>query len=97
MTARSVELKMLDRCVAAAKGASSEAQNQQEANVFRLAAMVLGHRFPVECGNLMAVSNHYFALHPGEQLPPAEVVNKGWVFGLSRLRDMLSKKLCGSV
>jgi len=35
----------------------------------------------------------YFASHPNERLPSAEVVRRGWVIGLPRLRDMLSRQL----
>jgi hypothetical protein len=71
------------------------AQDQREANVFRLAAMVVQSRFPSESKSLMLASERYFAAHPNERLAPAEVVRKGWVLSLPRLRDTLSHRLRG--
>jgi len=41
----------------------------------------------------MQISEDYFLRHPADRLPAADVVRKGWVFSLPRLRDMLSHKL----
>lgn len=95
MTARDVESALLARCSAVAKGSDQSARDQREANVFRLAAMVIQSRFPGESGRLMQVSEQYFASHPNERLAPAEVVRNGWVLNLPRLRDMLSHRLHG--
>ncbi len=83
---------MLARCVAFARG-SARAQSQCEANVARLAAMVMRPRFPDAATNLMAASADYFATHPTEQLPAEEVVRTGWVLSLPRMRDMLDLEL----
>lgn len=93
MSSRDLESALLSRCAAVARQASTQAQDQREANVFRLAAMVIQSRFPAESKNLMRVSDEYFAKHPNELLPAQEVVRKGWVFSLPRLRDMLSQQL----
>lgn len=95
MTAREAELALLTRCSAVVREAAQSAQDQREANVFRLAAMVVQSRFPSESMRLMQASERYFAAHPDEKLAPADVVRKGWVLSLPRLRDMLSHKLCG--
>jgi hypothetical protein len=71
----------------------SPAQDEVEANVFRVAAMVVQSRFPVASTHLMQASELYFAAHPGDRLPPADVVRKGWLVSLPRLRDMLSREL----
>jgi hypothetical protein len=92
MNARDTEALLLDRCAAAAQGIS-HATDQRDANVFRLAAMVIQSRFPQASQGLMQASNDYFLQHPEEQLPPVEVVHKGWVISLPRLRDMLSRQL----
>ena len=94
MTARDVEAALLARCSVVARGGGASATDQREANVFRLAALVLHSRFPRESGCLMQASEHYFADHPDQKLAPAEVVRMGWVLGLPRLRDMLSQRLC---
>jgi hypothetical protein len=90
MTARELESALLTRCTAVARQHAQEALDQREANVFRLAAMVVRSRFPAESACLMQVSDQYFALHPSEKLAAEEVVSKGWVLSLPRLRDMLS-------
>ena len=96
MTARDAESALLARCSVVAREAAQSAQDQREANVFRLAAMVVRSRFPRESICLMQASDQYFASHPDEKLAPAEVVRKGWVSSLPRLRDMLSHRLCGT-
>ena len=95
MTARDAESALLARCSAVARRAAQPAQDQREANVFRLAAMVVQSRFPSESACLMRASERYFASHPNERLAPADVVRKGWVASLPRLRDMLSHRLHG--
>jgi hypothetical protein len=95
MTAREVESALLTRCVAAVREAAQSAQDQREANVFRLAAMVIQSRFPRESLRLMQASERYFDAHPNDRMASADVVRKGWVLSLPRLRDMLIHRLCG--
>lgn len=95
MTARDNESALLARCSTAARELAQSAQDQREANVFRLAAMVVQSRFPGESKCLMRASEQYFAAHPDERLAPAEVVRRGWISSLPRLRDMLSHRLYG--
>jgi len=94
-TTRDAEAALLTRCSVVAREVAQSAQDQREANVFRLAAMVIRSRFPAESQRLMQASERYFALHPNDMLAPADVVRKGWVLGLPRLHDMLSRRLCG--
>lgn len=93
MTARDAESALLGRCFVVARKLAEPARDQREANVFRLAAMVVRSRFPNESACLMQASERYFAVHPNERLAPAEVVRNGWVMSLPRLRDMLSHQL----
>lgn len=93
MTARDVESALLTRCAAVARGVAPTAQDQREANVFRLAAMVVQSRFPRESNSLMLASEQYFAAHPNERLVSGAVVRNGWVLSLPRLRDMLTHRL----
>jgi hypothetical protein len=95
MTAREMESTLLARCSAVARDVEPSAQNQREANVFRLAAMVVQSRFPHESASLMRASKQYFAAHPDERLAPSDVVRNGWVLSLPRLRDTLSHQLSG--
>ncbi|MBV2234582.1 MAG: hypothetical protein KUL75_03445 [Sterolibacterium sp.] len=93
MTAREVESALLARCSAVARETTQVAQDQREANVFQLAAMVVRSQFPAESKCLAQASERYFASHPTEQLASAEIVRRGWVMSLPRFRDMLSRKL----
>jgi hypothetical protein len=95
LTAREKESALLARCAAVARAAAPTVEDPREANVFRVAAMVVQSRFPSESRRLMQASEHYFAAHPDEQLSAAEVVGTGWVIGLPRLRDRLSRCLQG--
>ena len=93
MAARDAESALLARCVVVAHEDAQSAQDQREANVFRLAAMVIQSRFPVEARSLMQASERYFALNPNDRLASADVVRKGWVLNLPRLRDRLERLL----
>jgi hypothetical protein len=94
-TAREAESALLARCAHVAHEAVLSAEDQREANVFRLAAMVVRSRFPSESARLMQASERYFASHPNDRLDPVAVVRQGWVVSLPRLRDMLSHQLSG--
>ncbi|MFT3821454.1 MAG: hypothetical protein QM750_28180 [Rubrivivax sp.] len=94
MTARELESLLLARCVAVARtGGAQAARDPCEANVFRLAAMVVQSAFPRESQGLMQASEQYFSAHPADRMAPADVVRKGWVLSLPRLRDMLGHRL----
>lgn len=93
MNARDLESVLLNRCAATARDVMSAAQNQREANVFRLAAMVIQSRYPDESRQLMLASELYFTAHPDEKLAPVEAIRQGWIISLPRLRDMLSIRL----
>ncbi len=93
MNAREIEDHMLNRCMAVARNVPTVANDQQEANVFRVAGMVMRSSFPPAAANLMRASDNYFLAHPGDKLHAAEVVRHGWIFSLPRLRDMLTMKL----
>jgi hypothetical protein len=90
---RDIEAELISRCLDIAQDRASTARDQREANVFRLASMVLQSRHSVESLRLMQVSNQYFAAHPNEQLHASEVVRQGWIMNLPRLRDRLSRRL----
>ena len=97
MSTREFEDRLLDRCVAVACKPTLCASDSCEANVFRVAGMVLQSRFPLEASNLMRVSDNYFSTHATDKLLAAAVVQQGWIASLPRLRDMLSQKLQCSV
>jgi hypothetical protein len=62
VTARETENDMLTRCAAAARSLTLAARYQRDANVFRVAAMVVQSRLPREANRLMQVSEDYFWL-----------------------------------
>ena len=93
MTARDMESALLARCAAVAHGKLLAAQNQREAHVFQVAAALVRPQFPRQSQCLLWASEQYFAAHPGQQSAAVEVVRKGWVASLPRLRDMLGRRL----
>jgi hypothetical protein len=94
MSAREFESRLLTRCVAVARSDDAlTAENQCEANVFRVAAMIISPHWPQEAARLMQAGEDYFAQHPAQQLHASEVVRKGWIFSFPRLRDMLTRQL----
>jgi hypothetical protein len=96
MNARDIEFAQLDRCVAVARGKGLDPENQREANVFALASRILTH-FPGEAENLLRASERYFALaqHSEERMDSEDILRKGWVQGLPRFREMLTRLLTG--
>lgn len=93
MQSREQEFATIQRCVEAALGRLATPADQREANVFRLASMLLRPRFPSESGTLMAVCDRYFATCPLELVESAQIVRNGWVISLPRLRDSLEREL----
>lgn len=94
MSAREFEGELLARCVAVARSQDAlAAENQREANVFRVAGMIIVSRWPQEAARLMQAGDGYFTQHPEQQLHASEVVRKGWIIGFPRLRDMLNRRL----
>jgi hypothetical protein len=93
MEARDTEARLLARCAEVARGTLVSAQDSREANVFRLASLMADRQFSAAYRRLMAASQGYFDQHPGERLDPEDVVRKGWVVSLPRLRDMLREQL----
>jgi hypothetical protein len=93
ITARELEASLLNRCAVVARNVAFTAQDQREANVFQLAAVLVRSRFPRESKRLLLASEQYFFTHPSERLATSDVVRNGWVQSLPRLRDMLSKQL----
>ena len=53
MTARELEAELVNRCTVAARETAQIAQNQREANVFQLAAVVVRSQFPKDSTRLM--------------------------------------------
>lgn len=93
MTARANEQVLLRRCLSVPRGATTSAENQLEAKVFRLATLVIQSKFSQESMKLMEVSDRYFVTYPREKLATVEVIRCGWVINLRRVRDRLIRKI----
>jgi hypothetical protein len=93
MSARDEEDRLLASCVDVARGIITIASDPKDANVFRVAAMVIESRLPLESERLAEASAKYFELNPDALLPAVDVVRNGWVISLPRLKDMLIEYL----
>ena len=97
-TAREREEAVVDRCiqlVTGLHGPSGVARTAQEANVFALAAHVIRSRHPKAAEVLGWSGALYFKQQPSERLGLPEVMRRGWIISLPRLREMLERRLCG--
>lgn len=93
MDARETEARMLARCAAVARGDGAPAGDAREANVFRLAGLVVESSHPGEAARLGEAGRAFFEAHPQALLDSEEVLRKGWIISLPRLRDMLRREL----
>lgn len=92
-SARAAEAALLERCLHAAREDAQSAQDQREANVFCLAAMVIQSDFPAESMSLKWAGERYFDAHPTDRVELADIVRRGWVTSLPRLRVLLGQQL----
>lgn len=88
-TARDIEGAMLERCLQIVTTPGAVPRDQAEANVCRLAGMIVDGRYPEAGKRLSDAATAYFADHPEQQVPSAEVVRRGWIINAPRLRDRL--------
>ena len=93
MNPREFEAALVEKCAAVAALNQRSAHDSQEANVFVVAAGLVRSAFPQAAERLKQAGEAYFSTHPGERLEAEEVVRRGWVLGLPRLRDTLHRKL----
>lgn len=93
MSARDTEERLLVRCIAVAQAGHDVARDEREANVFRVAAMILRSHFPVAAAAWKAASDDYFAEHPTDLRHAEEVVREGWITSFPRLREALTARL----
>lgn len=92
-SARDKEAAMLECCALIATGALEAPRTPAEANVCRVAGMILGRNFQDAGQRLTQAAAVYFAAHPDELLESAETVRRGWIINLPRLRDRLERRL----
>ena len=86
-TARDIEQAMLERCRQIATMPGEVPRDQPEANVCRLAGMIVDSRYPVASKRLFDAATAYFADHPEQQVPSAEVVRRGWIINDQSVSD----------
>lgn len=91
--ARTEEASLVERCSSVARGLATEASDLREANVFRVAGMIAGPRHRAEAARLLRASERYFSVKPMDRLPSPEVIRRGWVSSLPRLRELLDAAL----
>lgn len=89
---RDQEDHLLNKCIAVSLGRLDKAADGREANVFRVASLVLQSTYPEHATKLARVATVYFDSHPSELVESAQVVRNRWVASLPRLRDMLTSK-----
>ena len=93
MNARELEDQFLSRCATAATQPNAVANDQREANIFRMAALLIQSRYPEASSRLLHASTAYFSQHKNEQLTASEVIRNGWLISLPRARDLRYRKL----
>lgn len=86
---------MLERCRQIATTPGDVPRNQAEANVCRLAGMIVRIRYPEAGARLFGAATTYFDDHPEQQVLSEEVVRRGWIINAPRLRDQLERLLAG--
>lgn len=91
--ARDKEAALLECCVEIATATLDAPRNPVEANVCRVAGMILSHNLQDARRRLAQAATAYFAAHPSELLESAETVRRGWIINLPRLRDRLERRL----
>jgi hypothetical protein len=93
MDARQQEEQLVARCCAVASGDATAPVDEREANVFRIVATILGPQHIAEADRLLTASSTWFVAHNIEALPAAEVVRRGWIASLPRMRQLVSQAL----
>ena len=95
VSARDAERELGSFCLRLAR-AEEEAigpRNAREANVVRVAAMLLRPRHTVSAARPRDAAERYFESRPDERLGSNDVVRAGWLIGLPRFRALLESGL----
>lgn len=93
MSARESEQQLVARCIQVAVASGDPPRSQREANVFALAGMLIRSTHPEESRLLTQSAKLYFVDNPQDKVDTADILHRGWVIGLPRLRDALSREL----
>ena len=80
-------------CLDGAASALAHKPTCQQAQVFRLAAMLLRGSHPEASRNLTRAFDVHQREHGCAPQTPETAIEQGWIIGLARLRDTLSRQL----
>ena len=87
------EASLVRLCLDGAASALTEKPTCQQAQTFRLAAMLLRGSHPEASRNLKRAYDEHQREHGCAPLPPETAIEQGWIIGLARFRDTLGRKL----
>lgn len=82
-------------CLDGAASALAHKPTCEQAQVFRLAAMLLRGSHPEASRNLKLAFDVHQREHGCATQPPETAIEQGWIIGLARFRDTLSRQLTG--
>lgn len=91
--ARLYEASVVRHCLDAATSTLVEKPTCQQAQIFRLAAMLLRSSHPEAAGNLLRAYDDHSIEHACVPLPLDNAIDQGWIIGWARFRDTLSRQL----
>lgn len=93
VSARKAEAELLRLAVRVGRGELSAVTTSREANVLRVAAMLLPERQQAQSRRLAAAAQAFFDSAPDEQLDAGEVVRRGWIASLPRLHERITASI----
>ena len=93
--ARLKEASIVQLCLDGAASALAGKLTCQQAQTLRLAAMLLRSSHPEAFRNLQRAYDDHQREHGCTPPPPETAIEQGWIIGLARFRDTLSREMTG--
>lgn len=93
LNSRVSEAVLLERCALVVRGDRLAAQDEREANLLRLASMLVRPRRVEASVRLRRAADEFFAAEPAALRETGEMVRLGWVVSLPRFRELLDSRL----
>lgn len=93
--ARLQEASLIRLCLEGAALELADKLTCEQAQIFRLAAMLLHGSHPKASRNLKRAFDAHQREHGCAPQPPETAIEQGWIIGLARFRDTLSRELTG--
>jgi len=87
---------MLDRCALVARGDHPAALDEREANLLRLASMLVRPRSAEASARLRRAADAFFVNEPAALRDSGEMIRLGWLISLPRFRELLDSRLAES-